>query len=202
MCENSAPKYDFVSEFLFYCWVLFDFWFIFYVFPDSNQDVTQETVTSTQKPDNPDGSLEKVEPVDNGLESSKPVHKWPIRPGVHVHVNGLHTLGGITSVGIAQTPDLAGFSYGAKNSAGSGGGSDSGSNSNKEDGEFAASESGNDEAVPEPQTQRVAKGVSTDSECLAKVTEMTEEQQNPCQSPTQYPVSPRTSQNKSQGNNN
>ena len=27
------------------------------------------------------------------ISSEKPVqHKWPIRPGVHVHVNGLHTL--------------------------------------------------------------------------------------------------------------
>ena len=25
-------------------------------------------------------------------DGGKPVHKWPIRPGVHVHVNGLHPL--------------------------------------------------------------------------------------------------------------
>ena len=40
-------------------------------------------------------------PLSSTLLSSAPgagqqVHKWPLRPGVHVHVNGLNTLTGGT----------------------------------------------------------------------------------------------------------
>ena len=42
-----------------------------------------------------------------------PVHKWPLRPGVHVHVNGLNTLTGSTT---KLNHPINGFSYGAKTS--------------------------------------------------------------------------------------
>ena len=39
-------------------------------------------------------------------------HKWPVKPGVHVHVNGLHTLG--------TSNPVSGFTYGAASSSDSG----------------------------------------------------------------------------------
>ena len=41
------------------------------------------------------------------------MHKWPIRPGVHVHVNGLHVLNNSSSA----SGEITGFSYGARNSS-------------------------------------------------------------------------------------
>jgi len=43
----------------------------------------------------------------------QPVHKWPLRPGVHVHVNGLNTLTGSDN---KINHQISGFSYGAKTS--------------------------------------------------------------------------------------
>lgn len=37
------------------------------------------------------------------------MHKWPIRPGVHVHVNGLHVLNSSSG-----STEITGFSYGAR----------------------------------------------------------------------------------------
>ena len=48
-----------------------------------------------------------------GSGPSQPVHKWPLRPGVHVHVNGLNTLTGSTT---KLNQQINGFSYGAKTS--------------------------------------------------------------------------------------
>lgn len=64
----------------------------------------------------------------NALQNSsqvKPIHKWPLRPGVHVHVNGLDTLAGNDCNKVNQ---ISGFSYGAKNSSSSSSASDSVSN--------------------------------------------------------------------------
>jgi hypothetical protein len=57
----------------------------------------------------------------------QPIHKWPLRPGVHVHVNGLNTLTGGPAAGLqAQATAAAssklnhqinGFSYGATKSS-------------------------------------------------------------------------------------
>ena len=67
--------------------------------------------------------------------TEKPIqHKWPIRPGVHVHVNGLHTLNnsgnapttGGTGPTTVPAEKITGFSYGARNSN-SGSGSSAGS---------------------------------------------------------------------------
>lgn len=46
-------------------------------------------------------------------DKDKPVHKWPIRPGVHVHVNGLHVLNNSN----ASETKISGFSYGARNNS-------------------------------------------------------------------------------------
>jgi hypothetical protein len=43
----------------------------------------------------------------------QPIHKWPLRPGVHVHVNGLTTLTGSDN---KINHQINGFSYGAKTS--------------------------------------------------------------------------------------
>ena len=45
--------------------------------------------------------------------TDKPVHKWPIRPGVHVHVNGLHMLNNSSTSG----EQISGFTYGTKNNS-------------------------------------------------------------------------------------
>ena len=45
--------------------------------------------------------------------TAPPVHKWPLRPGVHVHVNGLNTLTGTSA---KLNHQINGFSYGAKTS--------------------------------------------------------------------------------------
>ena len=101
---------------------------------------------TSQKPEKPENS-------ENGKTSgTKPVHKWPIRPGVHVHVNGLHTLGGISTVNVAPT-DISGFSYGAKNSTGG-----SGSETSHNDSGNPIPTSG-DDSEPE----KLAKGTCTDS---------------------------------------
>ena len=42
------------------------------------------------------------------------VHKWPLRPGVHVHVNGLNTLTGGQDSKVNH--QISGFTYGAKTS--------------------------------------------------------------------------------------
>ena len=104
------------------------------------------------------GKTESAEDAGSKLESSgsKPVHKWPIRPGVHVHVNGLHALGGIAAVsggGNVAPTDISGFSFGAKNSTGS-----SGSDSSPNQTGNSDSESKDDSGV-----DKVAKGTSTDT---------------------------------------
>ena len=53
------------------------------------------------------------ESTNHSNASEKPVHKWPIRPGVHVHVNGLHVLNNSN----ASETKISGFSYGARNNS-------------------------------------------------------------------------------------
>ena len=148
---------------VFLCFIiLFLCFFALFSSPDVHP---QQTVTS-QKPDKPD----KPENNENGKgqTGTKPVHKWPIRPGVHVHVNGLHTLGGISTVagGSIKNPDISGFSYGAKNSA-SCSGSDSASNTSQNDPANPTSEpDGGSDPVPEhdeEEPSKMARGTSTDS---------------------------------------
>ncbi len=132
----------------------------------SSPDVQPQQTVTSQKPDKP----EKPENNENGKgqTGTKPVHKWPIRPGVHVHVNGLHTLGGISTVagGSIKNPDISGFSYGAKNSA-SCSGSDSASNTSQNDPANPVSEpDGGSDPVPdndEEEPSKIARGTSTDS---------------------------------------
>ena len=74
--------------------------------------------------------------------SDKPVHKWPIRPGVHVHVNGLHMLNNSSTSG-----EISGFTYGARN------------NSSVASDTASEKDRGVDESEMEKST--VARGVST-----------------------------------------
>ena len=55
----------------------------------------------------------KEETTTSLVPGSQPVHKWPLRPGVHVHVNGLTTLTGSDN---KINHQINGFSYGAKTS--------------------------------------------------------------------------------------
>jgi hypothetical protein len=112
------------------------------------------------------------------ISSEKPVqHKWPIRPGVHVHVNGLHTLnnsGNTVNTGgagptIVPAEKITGFSYGARNSNSGSGSSAGSSTANCDDISNAGSSStGNDDMVPNTSTlnakhkEVMARGTSTE----------------------------------------
>ena len=111
--------------------------------------------------------------------TDKPVqHKWPIRPGVHVHVNGLHTLNNSnntssSSNGAGPKPadpgnKISGFTYGARNSN-SGSGSSAGSTANCDDlSNAGSSTTGADDAVITTSTMNqkhkevIARGTSTE----------------------------------------
>ena len=61
----------------------------------------------------PDSNSKEDGGVTSNTGGSTVVHKWPLRPGVHVHVNGLNTLTGSDNKLHHQ---ITGFSYGAKTS--------------------------------------------------------------------------------------
>ena len=140
--------------------ILFLFSFFAFLSSQDTQPQPQQTVTTLEKPEKPD------ENGKSGQTGNKPVHKWPIRPGVHVHVNGLHTLGGASTGagGSAPVPDISGFSYGAKNT---GSGSDSASNTSQHDTGNPVSETdggSSDHPLPdETDSSKPAKGTSTES---------------------------------------
>jgi len=112
------------------------------------------------------------------ISSEKPVqHKWPIRPGVHVHVNGLHTLnnsvntGNTGGAGPTNVPaeKITGFSYGARNSNSGSGSSAGSSTANCDDISNAGSSStGNDDMITNNSTlntkhkEVIARGTSTE----------------------------------------
>ena len=102
--------------------------------------------------------------------TEKPVqHKWPIRPGVHVHVNGLHTLNNSGSTGspggtgptMVPAEKITGFSYGARNS---GSGSSAGSSTVNSDNmsNAGSSTTGNEDVIPTKQKEVMARGTSTE----------------------------------------
>jgi len=64
-------------------------------------------------PPPPQDTSHKEEAVTSLATGAQPVHKWPLRPGVHVHVNGLTTLTGSDN---KINHQINGFSYGAKTS--------------------------------------------------------------------------------------
>ena len=116
------------------------------------------------------------ESVVNTSAEKQVQHKWPIRPGVHVHVNGLHTLNNSgnapTSGGAGPTmvpaEKITGFSYGARNSN-SGSGSSAGSTANCDDiSNAGSSTTGHDDIVPSTATLNInhkevmARGTSTE----------------------------------------
>lgn len=84
--------------------------------------------------------------------AEKPVHKWPIRPGVHVHLNGLRALNVVASGdaaaaggGLPDAKPVSGFTYSARNSGCSPGGC---SSSAKSEGAMSsASSSGSDSSA-------------------------------------------------------
>jgi len=79
------------------------------------------------------GGISGVSSTANALgqQPTQPVHKWPLRPGVHVHVNGLNTLtggpvasgqGAVAATTVASSKlnphhQISGFSYGAAKSS-------------------------------------------------------------------------------------
>ena len=97
---------------------------------------------------------ESVTDAATGTTEKAVQHKWPIRPGVHVHVNGLHTLnnsgGAADSSGSAHNmipaDKITGFSYGARNS---GSNSTTGSSTANSDAvsNAGSSTTGNEDAV-------------------------------------------------------
>ena len=101
-------------------------------------------------------SSEKSEAALEACPDNKPVHKWPIRPGVHVHVNGLHMLNNSRSSG-----EISGFTYGARN--------------NSSVASDSASEK--DRAVEESEVEKctVARGTSTTNDIM---TSQQQQQQN------------------------
>ena len=64
-------------------------------------------------PPPPQEAGHKEEVTTSLAPGPQPVHKWPLRPGVHVHVNGLTTLTGSDN---KINHQINGFSYGAKTS--------------------------------------------------------------------------------------
>ena len=107
-------------------------------------------------------------------KTEKPVqHKWPIRPGVHVHVNGLHTLNNSVSAGASSgagptmnpAEKITGFSYGARNS---GSGSSAGSSTANSDAvsNAGSSTTGNEDVVASTLNTKhkdvIARGTSTE----------------------------------------
>ena len=81
---------------------------------DDNGNSTADT-TSSEKSDLAASEVANNAMTANATSSAdgKPVHKWPIRPGVHVHVNGLHMLNNSTNSG----EQISGFTYGARNNS-------------------------------------------------------------------------------------
>ena len=81
---------------------------------DDNGNSTADT-TSSEKSDlaaASEAANALTAPAASSADGGKPVHKWPIRPGVHVHVNGLHMLNNSTTSG-----EISGFTYGARNNS-------------------------------------------------------------------------------------
>ncbi|XP_035702981.1 uncharacterized protein LOC110843952 isoform X2 [Folsomia candida] len=65
--------------------------------------------TRTSPPPPPPPKPPTTPPVDPEGDNSTNQSKWPVKPGVHLHVNGLHSLGKIVK-------PINGFSYGTKHS--------------------------------------------------------------------------------------
>ena len=80
--------------------------------------------------------------------SEKPVHKWPIRPGVHVHVNGLHVLNSSSG-----STEITGFSYGARHG-----------HSETEKSTMARGTSTHDMCSPHNQSSSSSEGTTTPSQ--------------------------------------
>ena len=87
--------------------------------------------------------------------SEKPVHKWPIRPGVHVHVNGLHVLNNSN----ASETKISGFSYGARNNSTTA--SDGGSDGKADRADLLEDGGHGDQTRTTSTTATVARGTST-----------------------------------------
>ena len=95
------------------------FYFLVFAFfssdgDDDNGNSTADT-TSSEKSDlaaASEAANALTAPAASSADGGKPVHKWPIRPGVHVHVNGLHMLNNSTTSG-----EISGFTYGARNNS-------------------------------------------------------------------------------------
>ena len=90
------------------------FCFMLYIYFSSEADDDHGNSTAdTTSSEKSEAIMEATAASNNSTTTTdKPVHKWPIRPGVHVHVNGLHMLNNSSTSG-----EISGFTYGARNNS-------------------------------------------------------------------------------------
>ena len=90
------------------------FFFMLYIYFSSEADDDHGNSTAdTTSSEKSEAIMEATAASNNSTTTTdKPVHKWPIRPGVHVHVNGLHMLNNSSTSG-----EISGFTYGARNNS-------------------------------------------------------------------------------------
>merc|ERR1719418_80494 len=80
---------------------------------DDHGNSTADTSDTSEKSETEAVNESSNSAGTSASDKDKPVHKWPIRPGVHVHVNGLHVLNNSN----ASETKISGFSYGARNNS-------------------------------------------------------------------------------------
>ena len=78
----------------------------------NNNNGTQPAVTTMNQSQMSNGQLTVSQTgtpttTATNTATATPIAKWPIKPGVHLHVNGLHSLG-------KSVKPINGFSYGTK----------------------------------------------------------------------------------------
>ena len=98
---------------------IFLFLYVMYIYvyfsseaDDDHGNSTADT-TSSEKSEALMEAAQATTAASANNSTDKPVHKWPIRPGVHVHVNGLHMLNNSSTSG----EQISGFTYGTKNNS-------------------------------------------------------------------------------------
>ena len=116
------------------------FFFMLYIYFSSEADddhgnSTADTTSSEKSEALMEAAQATTAASANNSTTDKPVHKWPIRPGVHVHVNGLHMLNNSSTSG----EQISGFTYGTKNNSSVCAGSDTASEKDRGVDEVACS---------------------------------------------------------------
>jgi hypothetical protein len=111
-------------------WIVLLFYFEFCCFSNissEGDDHGNSTADTTHSSGSSEHDKNELNHHGHDENEKQPVHKWPIRPGVHVHVNGLHALNNSGNANSSNPAEITGFSYGARNSGGSSAASDSAS---------------------------------------------------------------------------